>query len=85
MSVCWWCCDGRSWCRGAREQRRTIPRKRQRVGGAVKAGPLGPPGGEALRAPGVGLSPATLVLVRRQAVLAAGWLDTADLHHCSTS
>jgi hypothetical protein len=30
------------------------------VGGAVKAGPSGPPGGGALRAPGVQLSPATL-------------------------
>ena len=30
------------------------------VGGAVKAGPLGPPVGEALRAPGVQLSPATI-------------------------
>jgi hypothetical protein len=34
--------------------------KRQRVGGAVKAGPLGPPGGGALRAPGFQLSPATM-------------------------
>ena len=38
-----------------------IPPNRQRMGGAVKAGPLGPPGGGApLTAPGVQLSPATL-------------------------
>ena len=71
--------EGR-WCAGARERRWTIPPGRQRVGGAVKAGPLGPPGGGALGAPGVQLSPATLGLDRPWAVLVAPWwLDTADL------
>lgn len=47
--------------------------------GAVKAG-RSPPGGEALTAPGVQLSPAILEPDRRQAVLGAfGLADTADL------
>ena len=50
------------------------------MGGAVKAGPLGPPVGGALRAPGVQLSPAIVGIgpplggpARRV------WLGTADL------
>jgi hypothetical protein len=50
-----------------------------RVGGAVNAGPLGPPVGGALTAPVVQLSPATMGSDRRLAVVVAWWLDTADL------
>src|SRR6202034_3092290 len=54
------------------------------VGGAVKAGPLGPPGGEALTAPGFQLSPATIGSgPLRRSLVAVLWLDTADLHHCA--
>src|SRR6516162_7063657 len=72
--------EGR-WCAGARERRWTIPPGRQRVGGAVKAGPLGPPGGGALGAPGVQLSPAILGLdlPLGGGPGCPGWLDTADL------
>jgi hypothetical protein len=56
-----------------------LPRSRQRVGGAVKAGPSGPPGGGALRAPRFQLSPATLGPDRPLGGRGCGWLDTADL------
>jgi hypothetical protein len=43
----------RRCCRGARVPRRAVCFWHRRVGGAVKAGPIGPPGGGALRAPGL--------------------------------
>ena len=68
------CSLATSWCWGARERRWPIGWDRQRVGGAVKAGPSGPPVGDALRAPWFSCSPATLELDRLSGGLGCrGW------------
>lgn len=65
---------------GAPEEAPPLAGQPGALGGAVKAGPSGPPVGEALRAPVVQLSPATMGLEPGQGVPGRrGLVDTADL------
>jgi hypothetical protein len=77
------CCDRHEY-RGALEPPRPVPRDQIWTGGAVKAGPLGPPAGAALTAPMVKFCAShNGVLGPPQRSLVAHGVGHSGPHHCA--